>query len=68
MGQSYRASRQRAMARRQSRQRRRLAFFTAVPVVLAAVVAVIVLTRQPGYSGFEVIGKRPAVVQVFLPG
>jgi hypothetical protein len=29
---------------------------------------VVALTSQPGYSSFEVIGKRPAVVQVFLPG
>jgi hypothetical protein len=45
-----------------------LAFFIAVPVALAAIVAAVVLTRQPAYSGFEVIGKQPAVVQVFLPG
>jgi hypothetical protein len=68
MGQSHKTSRQQAMVQRQSRQRRRLAFFIAVPMVLAAIVAVIVLTRQPGYSGFDVIGKQPAVVQVFLPG
>ena len=68
MGQSHKASRQQAMARRQSRQRRRLALFIAVPAVLAAIAAAVILTRQPGYSGFEVIGTRPAVVQVFLPG
>lgn len=68
MGQSHRASWQQAMAQRQRRKRRRLAFCIVVPMVLAAVVAVVVLTRQPGYSGFEVIGKQPAVVQVFLPG
>jgi hypothetical protein len=68
MGQSRKASRQQAMAQRQRRKRRGLAFFIAVPTVLAAMVAVIVLTRQPGYSGFDVIGKQRAVVQVFLPG
>jgi thioredoxin-like negative regulator of GroEL len=40
----------------------------AAPVVIAAIVAVIALTGQPGYSGFDVLGKRPAIVQVFLPG
>lgn len=68
MGQSRKASRQQAMARRQSRRRWRMAFFIAVPGVIAAIVAVVVLTSQPGYSGFDVIGKQPAVVQVFLPG
>jgi hypothetical protein len=68
MGQSHKAFRQQAMARRQSRQRRRLALFIAIPVVLATIAAVVVLTRQPGYSGFEVIGTQPAVVQVLLPG
>lgn len=68
MGQSHKASRQPARTRRQSRRRRWLAFFVAVPVLLVAIVAVVVLTRQPGYSGFEVIGKQPTVVQVFLPG
>jgi hypothetical protein len=42
--------------------------FIAVPVVIAAIVAVVVLTSQPGYSGLDVIGKQPAIVQVFLPG
>jgi thioredoxin-like negative regulator of GroEL len=45
-----------------------MAFFIAVPGVIAAVVAVVLLTSQPGYSGFDVIGKQPVVVQVFLPG
>jgi hypothetical protein len=36
--------------------------------VIAAIVAVVVLTSQPGYSGLDVIGKQPAIVQVFLPG
>jgi hypothetical protein len=68
MGQSRKAARQRVMAQRQSRKRRRRAFFIVAPVVVAAIVAVVVLTSQPGYSGFDVIGKQPAVVQVFLPG
>jgi hypothetical protein len=42
--------------------------FIAVPVGIAALMAVVALTSQPGYSGFDVIGKQPAVVQVFLPG
>jgi ABC-type Fe3+ transport system permease subunit len=68
MGQSRRASRQQAMARRQSRKRRRVAFLIAAPVVIAAIVSVVALTRQPGYSGLDVIGKQPAIIQVFLPG
>jgi hypothetical protein len=40
----------------------------AAPVVIAAIVAVVALTSQPGYSGLDVLGKRPAIVQVFLPG
>jgi hypothetical protein len=40
----------------------------AAPLGIALLGAVIVLTTQPGYSGFEVIGKEPAIVQVFLPG
>jgi hypothetical protein len=68
MSQSRKASRQQVMAQRQSRKRRRIALFIAFPGVIAAIVAVVALTRQPGYSGFEVIGKQPAVVQVFLPG
>jgi hypothetical protein len=35
---------------------------------IAVLVAVVALTSQPGYSGFDVIGKQPAIVQVFLPG
>jgi hypothetical protein len=36
--------------------------------LIAAIVAVVVLTRQPGYSDLSVLGKQPAIVQVFLPG
>jgi hypothetical protein len=68
MGQSRKASREQAMVQRQSRRRRRMAFYVAVPGVIAAIVAVVMLSSQPGYSGFDVIGKQPAVVQVFLPG
>jgi hypothetical protein len=60
--------RQQAMTQRQQRKYRRLGLLIAAPVVVVGLVAVMVLTRQPGYSGFDVIGKRPAVVQVFLPG
>ena len=67
MGQSQTAGRQQAMARRHSR-RRRITLCIAVPVVIAAIVAVVVLTSQPGYSGLDVIGKQAAIVQVFLPG
>jgi hypothetical protein len=28
----------------------------------------VALTRQPEYSGLDVLGKQPAIVQVFLPG
>jgi hypothetical protein len=68
MGQARRASKQQAAAQRQSRQHRRLAWFVAVPGVLAMIVAAVVLTSQPGYSSFEVIGTQPTVVFVFLPG
>ena len=67
MGQT-KAARQQAMARRHSRRRGRITLFIAGPVVIAAIVAVVVLTSQPGYSGLDVIGKQPAIVQVFLPG
>jgi flagellar biosynthesis/type III secretory pathway M-ring protein FliF/YscJ len=68
MSQSQKAVRQQARARRQSRQRRRIMLLIAAPVVIAAIVAVVALTSQPGYSGLDVLGKRPAIVQVFLPG
>jgi hypothetical protein len=68
MSQSRKTARQQAMARRQSRKRRRMALFIALPVGIAAVVAVVALTGQPGYSGLDVIGKQPAIVQVLLPG
>jgi hypothetical protein len=68
MGRGRRATRQQAMAQRRRWKQRRLALLVAAPVVIAASVAVIVLTRQPAYSGFDVIGKQPAIVQVFLPG
>jgi flagellar biosynthesis/type III secretory pathway M-ring protein FliF/YscJ len=68
MGQSQKAARQGAMARRRSRKRRRIMVLIAAPVVVAAIVAVVALTGQPGYSGLDVLGKQPAIVQVFLPG
>jgi flagellar biosynthesis/type III secretory pathway M-ring protein FliF/YscJ len=68
MGQSQKAARQRAMARRHSRKRRRTMLLIAVPVAVAAIVAVVALSGQPGYSGLDVLGKQPAIVQVFLPG
>ena len=40
----------------------------AAPAVLAAIIAVVALTSRPGYSGFDVLGKQPAIVEVFLPG
>jgi thioredoxin-like negative regulator of GroEL len=45
-----------------------VAFLIAAPVVIAGIVSVVALTRQPGYSGLDVIGKQPTIVQVFLPG
>ena len=68
MSQKRKTARQQAMAQRQRRKHRRLALMIAAPVLVATVVTVIMLTRQPAYSGFEVIGKQPAIVQVFLPG
>ncbi len=68
MGQSRRASRQQAMVRRQRRKRRRVALLIVAPVVIAAIVSAVALTRQPEYSGLDVIGKQPTIVQVFLPG
>ncbi len=67
MAQGRKASRQQATVQRQSRRRRRMAFLIGVLSVIAAI-AVTALINQPGYSGFDVIGKQPAVVQVFLPG
>ena len=68
MGQSPKAVRQQAWVRRQSRKRRRMLVLIAAAVAIAALIAVIALTRQPGYSDLDVIGKQPAIVQVFLPG
>lgn len=68
MSQRRKAARQQAVAQRQRRKHRRLALMIAAPVLVATFVTMIVLTRQPAYSGFEVIGKQPAIVQVFLPG
>jgi beta-lactamase regulating signal transducer with metallopeptidase domain len=68
MGQSRKAARQQAMAQRQHRRWQRTKLLIAAPVVIVAVAAAVTLTRQPGYSGFDVIGKQSAVVQVFLPG
>jgi hypothetical protein len=36
--------------------------------MLAILGMLIVWTTRPSYSGFEVIGKEPAIVQVLLPG
>lgn len=68
MSQSRKAARQQAVVQRQRRRRRRLALGIAAPPIIAAIIAVVTLSSQPGYSGFEVIGKQAAVVQVFLPG
>ena len=68
MGQRQKAVRQQARTQWQRRKRRRLTMLIAVPLVIAAIVAVVALTRPPGYSGLDVLGKQPAVVQVFLPG
>ena len=68
MGQGGKAARQQAMIHRQRRRRWRTAFFITVPVMIVAIVAAVALTNRPGYSGFDAIGTRPAVVEVFLPG
>jgi hypothetical protein len=56
------------MVRRQRRKRRRVALLIVAPVLIAAIVSAVALTRQPEYSGLDVIGKQPTIVQVFLPG
>lgn len=68
MGHRPKAMRQQAMARRQSHKRRRIILSMAVAGLLVAIGALVVLTRPPGYSGFDMIGQQPAIVQVFLPG
>jgi flagellar biosynthesis/type III secretory pathway M-ring protein FliF/YscJ len=68
MGQSQKGARQQARDRRHSRKRRRVMLLIAAPAVIAAIIAVVVLTSRPGYSGFDVLGKQPAIVEVFLPG
>ena len=67
MGQSQRGARQR-VRNRHSRKRRPVMLLIAAPVLIAAIVAAVALTSRPGYSGFDVLGKQPAIVQVFLPG
>ena len=65
----HKGRRQQALVKRQGRRRRRLAMFIGGPLLVAlAVMAVVVLSRTPGYSGFDVVGKQPAIIQVFLPG
>jgi hypothetical protein len=68
MGQSQKGARQQARDRRRSRKGRRVMLLIAAPAVIAAIIAVVALTSRPGYSGFDVLGKQPAIVQVFLPG
>jgi hypothetical protein len=68
MGQGRKASRRQATGQRQSRQWRRLAWVLVLPGAIVALLTVVLLTGQPGYSGFEVIGTQPTVVFVFLPG
>lgn len=47
---------------------RKLAVSISALAVVAAIIATFVLTGPPAYSGFDVIGKQPAIVQVYLPG
>jgi hypothetical protein len=68
MRQSRKVARQQAIAQRQSRKRRRVVLLIGAALILAIIGAVVVMTSQSGYSGFDVIGKQPAIVQVFLPG
>jgi len=68
MSRSRKSVRQQARARQQTQKRRRMLVFIGAPAILAAIVAMVVLTSQPGYSNFKIIGKQPAIVQVFLPG
>ena len=67
MRQGKEAMRHRVMTQRQRRTRRRLMLWIAAPLAVAVLGAVIILTSQPGYSGFEVIGREPAIVQIFPP-
>jgi sugar phosphate permease len=68
MSQSKKATRQQAVTQRQARRRRRMAMLIGGPLVILAIVAIVLLTSKPGYSGLDVIGKQPAIIQVFLPG
>ena len=68
MRQGKGVTRHQVVTQRQRRRRRRLMLWAAAPLAVAILGAVIVLTTQPGYSGFEVIGREATIVQVFLPG
>ena len=68
MGQGRQTRREESMARRREKRRRRLALMIGGPLALGVLVAVIALWSRTGYSDFDVIGQRPTVVQVFLPG
>jgi hypothetical protein len=56
------------MTPRRRRTRQRTVALIGGAVAAAAAAVAIAVTRPPAYSGFEAIGKQPAIVQVFLPG
>ena len=68
MSQRRKLARQEAAAAELARKRRRGMFLIAMPLAVGAIALAFFLSGQPGYSSFDVIGKKPAVVQVFLPG
>jgi flagellar biosynthesis/type III secretory pathway M-ring protein FliF/YscJ len=68
MSQAKKARQLQALTQRRARRRRRMAIFIAGPLVISAIVALVVLTSKPGYHRLDVIGRQPAIIQVFLPG
>jgi flagellar biosynthesis/type III secretory pathway M-ring protein FliF/YscJ len=68
MPQSKQARQLQALTQRRARRRRRMAMFIGGPLVISAIVAIVVLTSKPGYHALDVIGRQPAIIQVFLPG
>jgi len=46
----------------------RTVLLVGAPLALVAIAVVIALTRMPTYRDLEVVGRQPAIVQVYLPG
>ncbi len=49
------------------RKRRRLMVWVSALLMVAAIAATVTLSGPPAYSELDVIGKQPAMVQVYLP-